>query len=71
MGRIIASIVYWLWPIFILAGIYSTLLGYQVIKPRPKMPVELDDWESKYGNTMKWAGPIMIIGGILKAFRIL
>jgi hypothetical protein len=71
MHEITGIVNYWLWPIFLLAGIACTLIGFQIILRKSEMPIELDDWEARYGNKLKFLGPILIVAGMLKAFGIL
>jgi hypothetical protein len=60
----------WEWVIPFLGGIYCTLLGFQVLKPKTEL-ARYEKWYTKFGNRMKWMGPLITLFGILKAVGIL
>lgn len=57
---------YVLYFILVLGGIYTTLIGFKVIKlkVKPEDQKKMDEWYQKFGKLMKICGIAMIVFGL-------
>jgi hypothetical protein len=69
--KIVAIDIYWTWPLLVISGIFCLLVAFKVIKATPKPPLTEEEYEKKYRSKLKWIGPMLIVFGMLKAFRII
>ena len=51
-------------PLF--GGIYATLLAYGVIGKTPGESPRFDAWRERYGRSLKWLGPALILFGVVQ-----
>ena len=42
-------------------GIWITLVGYRVIRGPSKPGVDYEGWIDKYGATLRWCGPMVVV----------
>jgi len=60
----------WNGLVFLIVGIYGTLIAFRVITPN-KNPKKMELWHQRLGPMMKIISPIIIIFGIAKLTGIL
>ena len=51
--------------VFFGGGVYMFLAGTGRIEISPSNPEKSKQWRLKYGRFMTWAGPLVVLGGIL------
>lgn len=50
----------------LLGGLYGTLLGFRVIGKAAGEDPKYDAWHERFGQHLKWLGPLILIFGVVQ-----